>query len=649
LCEFLRKVDLGRLTHSVTNTIQEFYSKSCHRLSTNYYQQGNLTPTPLIVDNVRGRDYIGVLPMKMLLEETNLAFIRPLPDQIDFSDIKKWLHKCLESHSSCSFPGSLHLDLDLTLINCDRCVLVNLSDLSSTHGRHEYVTLSYLWGSGIGNQGLDGKNLPRDLPKVIEDSIAVVTALGFRYLWVDRYCIPQDDMAEKQIQLRNMGDIYSHSVLTIIAAAGEDSSFGLPGVNNTKRAEKSIIRIRDYALLQSLPSLRDSIMRSDWDTRGWTFQEGLLARRRLIFTPHQVFFECSKMSCVESVHPNPVNLDPIFNELVANKTVYSSRRQLMALIDNFSQRQFTFPADAFNAFKGVLDKLGEDPDALQHILGVPIFIGQMNKGRSDTKISESRKLSKNFGFALGLSWHTPTLSNYLKRRKMVPSWTWLGWDFTRINDIAFYFFDDSIHSKTTIDERMGIPKIAVDFDDSTCFMIEDDLEKIHAMVNKGMTLRNLRLRAWTVHLTPVIQTRLSSWGVQFKSGTTWNDKKDNSQLERYTEVEYSIGKHHITSKFVPKHQLTKRKLDESSESYLYPDNEFMGLWLLTPMTGNEILLILTRPDGSRKDDAWERIEITEINSDFDEDFDWSGQSNTDAFQRRWQIKVQMRYSEVLIK
>jgi hypothetical protein len=67
------------------------------------------------------------------------------------------------------------------------------------------------------------------------------------------------------------------------------------------------------------------------------------------------------------------------------------------------------------------------------------------------------------------------------------------------------------------------------------------------------------------------------------------------------------------------------------------------------MTGNEILLILTRPDGSRKDDAWERIEITEINSDFDEDFDWSGQSNTDAFQRRWQIKVQMRYSEVLIK
>lgn len=40
----------------------------------------------------------------------------------------------------------------------------------------------------------------------------------YRYLWVDRYCIDQDDVAEKKEQIAQMDRIYRGAELTIIAA-----------------------------------------------------------------------------------------------------------------------------------------------------------------------------------------------------------------------------------------------------------------------------------------------------------------------------------------------------------------------------------------------------------------------------------------------
>lgn len=47
-----------------------------------------------------------------------------------------------------------------------------------------YVALSYVWGTAQfpGPEKQDGQ-----FPATIEDSIVVSLALGFEYLWVDRY------------------------------------------------------------------------------------------------------------------------------------------------------------------------------------------------------------------------------------------------------------------------------------------------------------------------------------------------------------------------------------------------------------------------------------------------------------------------------
>ncbi|KAH3995743.1 hypothetical protein HBI56_146050 [Parastagonospora nodorum] len=41
---------------------------------------------------------------------------------------------------------------------------------------------------------------------------------------------------------------------------------------------------------------------SHCSTRGWTFQEAALNRRRLVFTEDQLYFECRTMNCSESAH-----------------------------------------------------------------------------------------------------------------------------------------------------------------------------------------------------------------------------------------------------------------------------------------------------------------------------------------------------------
>jgi hypothetical protein len=47
-----------------------------------------------------------------------------------------------------------------------------------------------------------------------------------------KQCIKQDDALEELVQVSQMGDIYSTAQLTIIATAGGDPTYGLPGVSS---------------------------------------------------------------------------------------------------------------------------------------------------------------------------------------------------------------------------------------------------------------------------------------------------------------------------------------------------------------------------------------------------------------------------------
>lgn len=54
------------------------------------------------------------------------------------------------------------------------------------------------------------------------NAVEVTRSLGVRYLWIDSLCIVQDDPVDKQIQISNMGDIFSNSYVTIAADCDKD-------------------------------------------------------------------------------------------------------------------------------------------------------------------------------------------------------------------------------------------------------------------------------------------------------------------------------------------------------------------------------------------------------------------------------------------
>ncbi|KAK0751444.1 heterokaryon incompatibility, partial [Schizothecium vesticola] len=156
----------------------------------------------------------------------------------------------------------------------------------------EWVALSYVWrlavdsvpASSLVGRLPTGLRLPDMIPGLIVDAMKVVRGLGYRYLWVDRYCINQDDVAEKQEQIAQMDRIYRGAELTIIAAGDYN---GLGGVGEDPATQRKPLGAVSFGpsmtLYETDPSPIAEVKRSAWFTRGWTFQEAILSRRRLFF------------------------------------------------------------------------------------------------------------------------------------------------------------------------------------------------------------------------------------------------------------------------------------------------------------------------------------------------------------------------------
>ncbi|KAK2754953.1 hypothetical protein CKAH01_05967 [Colletotrichum kahawae] len=160
--------------------------------------------------------------------------------------------------------------------------------------------------------GQPGLLKPQEIPELFDhsraclgstiDAITLTKLLGYQYLWVDKYCIDQSNVSELSDQISKMDLIYNNAEATIVAAAGPDETYGLPGVNTTTRSKQDVVHVDGTAIFNMGPHPAVYIEReSRWWKRGWTFQEGLLSRRRITFTETQAFFECNTASWTESL------------------------------------------------------------------------------------------------------------------------------------------------------------------------------------------------------------------------------------------------------------------------------------------------------------------------------------------------------------
>ncbi|PMD29823.1 hypothetical protein L207DRAFT_520691 [Hyaloscypha variabilis F] len=227
--------------------------------------------------------------------------------------------------------------------------------------------------------------------------------LKFQYLWVDRYCIDQLDEEDKYHRIQQMGIIYANAVATIIAAAGDDPEYGLPGVNGTLRKLQPQVRIRGHLLASTLPHPNVSVNRSTWNTRAWTFQESIPSKRRILFTDDQVLFECNSMHCTESqssileeLHDkydkSRFKVDALCSALKW-KTPTLDPSHIIHFLAEFSKKELSYPADAINAMRGIFQMFSKSAIPVYHLEGVPLL-----------PVKPYGSLKK-YSFFKGLSWY----------------------------------------------------------------------------------------------------------------------------------------------------------------------------------------------------------------------------------------------------
>ena len=341
------------------------------------------------------------------------------PQWIDIDTLKTWISTCDVKHGlDCRDTILFESGGPRWLIDVVKgCLVPAESD-------DRYAALSYVWGQ------VETVRTTKDilvylleegsifahinlLPRTIRDTMRLVKLLDIRYLWVDCLCIVQDDAELKHAQIQEMGSVYARAYVTIIAANGWDANHGLRGIRDVTEPRHLSRYVEDnfYESLQPHSSI--------WYTRGWTFQEMVFARRKIMFHYQVAVWECQCATWHEATKTNMI--PSITND---TGSVFGINRwgwrklfswwpdvqQYIEMVREYNNRELTFPADGLHAIAGLMTVWNRSFHG-GFICGLPQMF-----------------------FDEALLWQP---CNLLHRRipkrssndeTVLPSWSWVGWE-----------------------------------------------------------------------------------------------------------------------------------------------------------------------------------------------------------------------------
>ncbi|KAF5568755.1 shikimate dehydrogenase [Fusarium napiforme] len=236
----------------------------------------------------------------------------PLSDKTAAA-IREWKDRCdisqPETHTICSRPSPKFVPtrlLEIVRFGDDQKPFVRLVDGKSLSQDTDYTALSYCWGGDLknslkeSNKASYGTEIPwDDIPKTIQDAILTSYKLGIAFIWVDSLCIIQDSkQADKEIEIGQMTQVYTHAALTIAARRAPDAHTGflhprsLPSGTTIVdfRGDDGISRRCTLTFEEAAKDEDETFL----DTRDWTLQEYLLSRRLLIIGSWTTTWSCRK-------------------------------------------------------------------------------------------------------------------------------------------------------------------------------------------------------------------------------------------------------------------------------------------------------------------------------------------------------------------
>lgn len=485
----------------------------------------------------------------------------------DGSLAQSWFDMCKLEHTMCGVEDDMPIPKTM-LIDCINRRLVSVD--SDYKPRPRFIALSYVWGlikelPGAQQQTLTyglSMDLPLDLPLTINDAITVTKALGFQYLWVDQYCIDQKNKEDKHRQILQMDLIYKCADLTIVAAAGDGCDYGLPGVSTCRRNVLDPFMLDDVFTFGIHPREdRQYWKKGSWHTRGWTFQEALLARRLLVFSETGMYYECrghtkgawqselwGGVECAPSEDSRPGSLwglsGAAVQSVVGSATLSSlpsvgepdgyfenfepvrlrgsleSFCTYTQLVTQYTTRNLTYASDALNAFRGAANALQEIDHPVYSINGIPFVMP--GQPEAEDGLAET-------SFLCGLSWRSRAGGTGVASTPEFPSWSWANsrvWSVTwtsspeDVLDELYYEFESILAKSIYQAHGMHIEFDVLDgnkdwlFEDSDTsaqradFLITQGRKRLYALAEFAKAFWNL---------TPLSRFRRNPTALCFKS------------------------------------------------------------------------------------------------------------------------------------
>ena len=368
--------------------------------------------------------YVGVLEADEPIPPRNFSLRRTADPAGIPARLRDWLARC-SRHKACqakktsdsAYPDGFRL-FDITSLR-----------VVKSQGDEPYIALSYPWVQ------VDEFEVKRDktyvlesLPNVLRDIIAVVQelGLGINHIWLDRLCIDQEDTVQKQINIDAMGEVYGAAFATIILAVPfQGAEQGLPGLSAQRMPWQRVENVGRMKLATTLPSLEMTIATSKWNSRAWTFQEGLLSSRCILFGPEQVFFECAEMACCESIREPDLEMSEK-DHLIPYRSrlrspfldTYDFNSLYWRLVRDYTGRDMSLASDSLNAFSALAGEFERAGVKLRW--GIPITLSSQH-----------------------LLWeHEPWDFRDIGRRRGFSSWSWAGWQGTAamnvpLNEVSY--------------------------------------------------------------------------------------------------------------------------------------------------------------------------------------------------------------------
>lgn len=346
---------------------------------------------------------------------------------IDIDRVRRWIQTCDGEHSgSCHSVADPWLRLDgaftILLIDVEEECLV-WQDNSC-----KYVALSYCWGpdpdqlcttlhtlkSFVEPGAFSRSSVRPKLPQTILDSMALTNKLGLKYLWVDRFCIVQDDHDAIDERLGQMASIYANSYITIAACEGTHSNVGLLGIGKHPRSKPYFeLAFTPVFIATSDQPRRAIVPNQDYEKyhhRAWCFQEWMLAPRILAFHHNTMSWKCHKTFVQENGYQFSYTVMP--ESSLSSRSILSRWPNLLTyteMVTEFSTRQLTYQRDALDAFGAIISSMGR---AMRGgiLYGLPEMF-----------------------FAGALLWRKDVSCGRRKDQtgrviRELPSWSWIGWE-----------------------------------------------------------------------------------------------------------------------------------------------------------------------------------------------------------------------------